>query len=38
MIMDYALYRDGQRALDGSSISEQIASARKDGGYGVGER
>jgi magnesium transporter len=33
MIMDYALYRDGQRALDGSSISEQIASARKDGGF-----
>ena len=33
MIMDYALYRNGERALDGSSISELIASARKDGGF-----
>ncbi len=33
MILDHALYRDGQRALDGSSISEMIASARKDGGF-----
>jgi magnesium transporter len=33
MIMDYALYRNGERALDGSPISELIASARKDGGF-----
>ncbi len=33
MIMDYALYRDGHRALDGATISELIASARKDGGF-----
>ena len=33
MIMDYALYRNGERALDGSTISELIASARKDGGF-----
>ncbi len=33
MILDYALYRDGTRALDGKSISELIASARKDGGF-----
>ena len=33
MILDYALYRDGNRALDGKSISELIASARKDGGF-----
>lgn len=33
MILDHALYRDGQRALDGSSITEMIASARKDGGF-----
>ena len=31
--MDYALYRNGERALDGSPISELIASARKDGGF-----
>ena len=31
--MDYALYRNGERALDGSTISELIASARKDGGF-----
>ena len=33
MIMDYALYRDGHRVLDGATISELIASARKDGGF-----
>ena len=33
MILDYALYRNGERALDGSTISELIASARKDGGF-----
>jgi magnesium transporter len=33
MAMDYALYRNGERALDGSTISELIASARKDGGF-----
>ena len=33
MIMDYALSRNGERALDGSTISERIASARKDGGF-----
>jgi len=33
MAMDYALYRNGERALDGSTISELIASAREDGGF-----
>jgi len=33
MAMDYALYRNGVRALDGAGISELIASARKDGGF-----
>ena len=33
MILDYALYRNGERALDGSPISELIAHARKDGGF-----
>ena len=33
MIMDYALYRNGERALDGSTVSELISSARKDGGF-----
>ena len=33
MAMDYALYRTGERALDGSTISELIASAREDGGF-----
>ncbi|MFM9151656.1 MAG: magnesium and cobalt transport protein CorA, partial [Candidatus Planktophila sp.] len=33
MILDHALYQDGKRALDGKSISELIASARKDGGF-----
>ena len=33
MAMDYALYRNGERALDGSTISELIASARADGGF-----
>ena len=31
--MDYALYRNGERALDGVGISELISSARKDGGF-----
>ena len=33
MAMDYALYRNGERTLDGSTISELIAHARKDGGF-----
>jgi magnesium transporter len=33
MILDYALYRDGRRDLDGKSISELIKSARRDGGF-----
>ena len=33
MATDSALYRDGKRALDGASLSELIASARKDGGF-----
>ena len=33
MAMDYALYRNGERTLDGSTISELIASAREDGGF-----
>jgi magnesium transporter len=33
MAMDYALYRNGERTLDGSSIAELITSARKDGGF-----
>ena len=33
MAMDYALYRNGERTFDGSTISELIAHARKDGGF-----